>query len=569
MRGTLLAVRSSSIRLNEGIPLLTKIGLSLVFGAAVSSPLYATRLDEEPPKIVVNIPNGSLWVKSVTPIIEVVDDNDSNPKVSVFLNGTPWRGNTDITVSGGYRLEIIAEDSSGNRSEKQISFSVIDKPHYRGTFEILRWLWWQDGEYLGLDAIITIQGNLKIDERISNSRDYPQVASAFAVPPYAFSLGVVDEAGKPLKLHRVAPAGYKADSRSGCGDKSNDTPQDEDEKRNDTGIQTLLSAEDLQDSVMCILSENKVLVRFLVLPKEKLLKAGIPARVKVYGRGVAQDGGFTFEAEIPILGLVENTHEIKRMSSLATPCDPPRDDNQCCVWVKYPETKKEEDTEQDNNRRGCASNIAGSIHEEYKILATPLSIFGNGFVWDVCPAQEAVVPTPPERGGGSGVATSGFYADPALELERKPHCQCKCWYVSVNGTVKYEAFVKKQGDAYSAIAGYMVVDNNIKPFQALGGVAVSAEQTQTVEISIGGVKVGLITFAQEIANQLFAGSAATEAKTDHANVVANTGVWITMRANGHPFPAQAIANLKAKEFRVKFRGKCRDCGAKGEWERGG
>ncbi len=74
---------------------------------------------------VSGIANGQQYTESVTPIIEVSDDTDPEPAVTVTLNGAPFVSGTEVSQVGEHELKITATDASGNEAEVTIEFKIV------------------------------------------------------------------------------------------------------------------------------------------------------------------------------------------------------------------------------------------------------------------------------------------------------------------------------------------------------------------------------------------------------------------------------------------------------------
>lgn len=74
---------------------------------------------------VSGVSDGEQYTEPVTPIVDVSDETDPNPTVTITLNGVEFASETEISEVGEYELEITATDASGNEAEVTISFGIV------------------------------------------------------------------------------------------------------------------------------------------------------------------------------------------------------------------------------------------------------------------------------------------------------------------------------------------------------------------------------------------------------------------------------------------------------------
>jgi hypothetical protein len=75
---------------------------------------------------VSGVGDGEQYTESVTPVIEVLDDTDPDPAVTITLDGVGFASGTEISEVGVYELEVTAVDASGNEAEVTIAFEIVE-----------------------------------------------------------------------------------------------------------------------------------------------------------------------------------------------------------------------------------------------------------------------------------------------------------------------------------------------------------------------------------------------------------------------------------------------------------
>ncbi|GAB6101235.1 hypothetical protein JCM16138_04580 [Thermococcus atlanticus] len=102
-------------------------------------------LDRKPPEISTNIINGTAYNGSITPEINVFDENLASYRVTI--NGIPFTGGS-ITADGSYYLVVTAGDRAGNTARYGVWFTVNGIPSppsdltavVNGSYVELSWL---------------------------------------------------------------------------------------------------------------------------------------------------------------------------------------------------------------------------------------------------------------------------------------------------------------------------------------------------------------------------------------------------------------------------------------------
>lgn len=84
---------------------------------------------DNPPVLVINgLPDRQYTEDDVTPIIEVIDEDDPLPVPAISLNGQPFVSGTVITVEGAYTLTASVEDRYGQRDQRIETFGIDRTP---------------------------------------------------------------------------------------------------------------------------------------------------------------------------------------------------------------------------------------------------------------------------------------------------------------------------------------------------------------------------------------------------------------------------------------------------------
>jgi hypothetical protein len=279
------------------------------------------------------------------------------------------------------------------------------------------------------------------------------------------------------------------------------------------------------------------------------------------GIGTVREGEFTFESAVsstPDSTLQETLTAIISRGD-CRPCVPSATSRRCeCKWQSFPARKDSPDIDADTRRRGCAIS-PGWTEEKYRIHARPSRIDGWGYAFDMCEAQNAMIPTPGHR----GVVTSGLKATPAL-VHIGPCCCQNGPKITLNGDISFGVTVRTRGDALSQIAGVIRVANDIADIQAAGGLSLGSGGTSGT-VQIGPVTVPLIVPSGNPGTQLFFDNKVVTRNASSVSVNCLTGIWISMSANGYPLHAEAQAELYMKKKSVTFFGFCSDCGHSGRW----
>ncbi|GIV08491.1 MAG: hypothetical protein KatS3mg019_0582 [Fimbriimonadales bacterium] len=449
--------------------LCVSLVLPLRFGmASVSDRLWSLQVssDEQAPTIVINIPDDSMWLKAVTPQVTVHDDTDPAPVLRVYLDGEPYKVGTVVREQGLHELRAIAHDASGNESETIVYFQILEEPHYIATLSVVEYRWWEEGDYAGLDIWLLLHGPFVPDRRLQSRGNYPESVPVCVVKPLDFSLWVLDSEAKLLNVGElILPHEVKE-----CPDTPLPAPC---------------------GAVYYDYTEDKVALRFYVTPAEKRLRRGHPAVIRVVGFGTVRVGDFTFETAVsPVADLIlKETLATIISRGNCTPCVPPASKPQTlsnrrceCQWKSFPARKLRSDIDGDTRSRGCAIS-PGWTEEKYRIHARPSRIDGWGYAFDMCEAQNAMIPTPHHR----GVVPSGLMTTPAL-IHRGPCCCKNGLEITINGTVSFGVTVRTRGDARAQIAGVIRVANNIADIQAAGGLDIGSG-VRGGSVSIGPVTV--------------------------------------------------------------------------------
>ncbi len=88
---------------------------------------HAFIVDSTPPTIViVGVAEGGLYNTVRTPVITLQDVHPDT--ISVFLDGVAHTAGTSISGEGAHRLEVIGYDRAGNRSDRQLRFTIDRTP---------------------------------------------------------------------------------------------------------------------------------------------------------------------------------------------------------------------------------------------------------------------------------------------------------------------------------------------------------------------------------------------------------------------------------------------------------
>ena len=74
---------------------------------------------------VSGVSNGEQYTEPVIPIVDVSDDTDPNPTVTITLNGVEFASGTEISEAGEYELVVTAIDASENEAEVIIEFEIV------------------------------------------------------------------------------------------------------------------------------------------------------------------------------------------------------------------------------------------------------------------------------------------------------------------------------------------------------------------------------------------------------------------------------------------------------------
>jgi len=498
--------------------------------------------DQHPPVITISIPDDSLWLKQVTPQITVKDDSDPEPTVAVYLDGEPYKIGTVIREPGLHELQVIAKDVSGNVSEEIIYFQILREPHYIATLSLVQWSWWEEGDYAGFDAWLILHGPFIPDHRMKSLGAYPKEIPVCTVKPLHFLLLILDKEDKPLIVDKlILPQRLEE-----CPDEPTSTPC---------------------NSVYYDRAQDKVALHFRVTPSERLLHRGVPEIIKIVGIGLVREGEFTFESAVSSTANSTLQETLTAIISRGDcrPCVPSatreknRSIQRCeCKWQSFPARKDSPDIDADTRLRGCAIS-PGWTEEKYRIHARPSRIDGWGYAFDMCEAQNAMIPTPGHR----GVVTSGLKATPALVHMGSCCCQ-NGPKITLNGDISFGVTVRTRGSALSQIAGVIRVANDIADIQAAGGLSLGSGGTSGT-VQIGPVTVPLIVPSGNPGTQLFFDNKVVTRNASSVSVNCLTGIWISMSANGYPLHAEAQAELYMKRKSVTFFGFCSDCGHSGRW----
>ena len=520
-------------KMGKVILLIGWIGLLWILAASTG---VQAASDTQPPVITISIPDDSLWLKQITPQITVRDDHDPNPTTEIYLDGKPYKAGTMIREPGLHELQVIARDASGNASEEVIYFQILEEPHYLATLSLVQWSWWEEGDYAGFDAWFILHGPFVPDRRMKSLGAYPEEIPVCTVKPLHFLLLILDKEDKPLTVDKlILPQEIKE-----CPEEPASTPC---------------------KSVYYDRAQDKVALHFRVVPSERLLHRGVPKIIKIVGIGTVWEGEFTFESAVsstPDSTLQETLTAIISRGD-CRPCVLSATSRRCeCKWQSFPAHKDSPDIDADTRLRRCAIS-PGWTEEKYRIHARPSRIDGWGYAFDMCEAQNAMIPTPGHR----GVVTSGLKATPAL-VHIGPCCCQNGPEITLNGDIAFGVTVRTRGDARSQIAGVIRVANNIADIQAAGGLSLGSGGTSGT-VQIGPVTVPLIVPSGNPGTQLFFDNKVVTRNASSVWVNCLTGIWISMGANGYPLHAEAQADLYMKKKSVTFFGICSDCGHSGRW----
>lgn len=505
--------------------------------------------DNEPPRIFISIKNDSIWIREVTPKIIVKDDIDPKPAFTVELDGQPYKLGTPIRIDAEadsvyqlHELRVVARDAAGNESEEVVYFHLRTNPLYQATLSVVEWKWSEEGANASLDAWLLLFGPFFPDRGISDLKGYPSLIPAGVVEPAFFSLFVIDAEGNLLNTEPILPAGVK---------KCEPDPKD--------------LCEVYYHVLDSGMEREVVAIHYRVEAKQAILRRGVPSRVLILGAGTVRTGDFTFEAQAPSTPDPSSRELLAEAISKGKRCSPPfkrsvTSSRECrCQWVANRATLLPPDVDSDSRSRGCAIS-PGDTDEVYKINARPSRIDGYGYAFDMCEAQNAMIPTPRHR----GLVTSGLFATPALA--HVGECCCRAGpRISLNGAVAFGITERVRGDARASIAGVIRVSNDIEDLQAAGGLDLGSN-AGGLTINIGGISIGFIIPSTNPATQLFSDAKVRTKPASSVSLRCLTGVWIQMTANGFPFHSEAESELVTKQKSVIFRGYCEGCGRSGMWK---
>ncbi|MCP4203906.1 MAG: hypothetical protein GY769_18470 [bacterium] len=174
----------TALALAEGLNTIV-VNATDTIGNAASAQVSLV-VDTIPPAITVledGVPlaDGSLFNRSVTPVIEVVDETDVT--VDAQLNGLPFTSGTAVTVDGAYTLAVLATDAAGNSASTTLGFEIDTVPPVFISIEPA------DGTLLP-EAEVTLVGQVEgADTLTIDGAPVPLAGESFTAGPFALAEG--------------------------------------------------------------------------------------------------------------------------------------------------------------------------------------------------------------------------------------------------------------------------------------------------------------------------------------------------------------------------------------------